>query len=263
VHLDEFFTGWKLVSIGQADATAYAKFRQGQEAANGTINRELETLIKLLHLSHEHGKLLQVPATKKWKLREADPRAGFVTREHFNSIHRHLAVELQVPALVGFTLGWRKREVLDLQRRQLDLQAGTLRLDPGKTKIREGRVAHLTPELKAALAAQADRVKELEREAGRIIPWLFPHLDGPYVGARMSDPRKAWARACKKAGLPGILVHDLRRSAVRNMEQAGVPRSVATKISGHKTEAVYRSYAIVSDADLASAATKLAAVAAQ
>jgi len=46
---------------------------------------------------------------------------------------------------------------------------------------------------------------------------------------------------------------------VRNMEQAGVPRSVAMKISGHKTENVYRRYAIVSDADLAAAAQKLAA----
>jgi integrase len=73
------------------------------------------------------------------------------------------------------------------------------------------------------------------------------------------DLRKAWASACRKAGRPGVLFHDLRRSAVRNMEQAGVPRSVATKITGHKTESVYRRYAIVSDADLAAAAQKLAA----
>ena len=54
---------------------------------------------------------------------------------------------------------------------------------------------------------------------------------------------------------------DLRRSAVRHMEQAGVPRSVAMKLTGHKTENVYRRYAIVSDADLDSAAQKLAAAA--
>jgi hypothetical protein len=47
---------------------------------------------------------------------------------------------------------------------------------------------------------------------------------------------------------------------VRNLERAGVPRSVAMKITGHKTEAVYRRYAIVSDADLAAAAEKLTAV---
>jgi len=52
-----------------------------------------------------------------------------------------LPLELQVAALVGYILGWRKREVLDLERRQLDLSTGTLRLDPGATKNREGRVA--------------------------------------------------------------------------------------------------------------------------
>ena len=256
-HLETFFTGRKLVSIGQAEATVYAKARLDEDAAAGTINRELATLSKMLHLAHEHGKLQRVPVIKK--LREADPRAGFETHEQFASILKHLPLELQAPSLVAFTLGWRKREVLALQRRQLDLQAGTLRLDHGKTKNREGRVAHFTPELKAALAAQVERLKELERKAGRIIAWIFPHLEGAHTGERILDPRKAWAEACKKAGLPGVLFHDLRRSAVRNMEQAGVPRSVAMKISGHKTENVYRRYAIVSDADLAAAAQKLAA----
>lgn len=37
----------------------------------------------------------------------------------------------------------------------------------------------------------------------------------------------------------------------------GVPRSVAMKITGHKTESVYRRYAIVSESDLADAARKL------
>jgi integrase len=57
----------------------------------------------------------------------------------------------------------------------------------------------------------------------------------------------------------GRLKHDFRRSAVRNLERSGVSRSVAMKITGHKTEAVYRRYAIVSDQDLKAASAKLAA----
>ena len=109
------------------------------------------------------------------------------------------------------------------------------------------------------LDAQVERVRALERKAERVIPWLFPHLDGAHAGERIQDPRKAWNAACVAAGHPGLLIHDLRRSAVRNMEQAGVPRSVAMKLTGHKTENVYRRYAIVSESDLQEAARRIAA----
>jgi hypothetical protein len=55
---------------------------------------------------------------------------------------------------------------------------------------------------------------------------------------------------CREAGVPGRYRHDSRCTAIRNMERRGVPRSVATKVTGHKTGSVYRHYAIVSNADL-------------
>jgi len=194
----------------------------------------------MLRLAFENGKL-QRPVIVK-KLREADPRAGFVTREQFATVRKQLPEELQVATAVAFTFGWRKREVFDLKKPQYDAKSGTLRLDPGKTKNREGRLIRLTPDLHAMLEAQAERVRALEKKLERVIV----------------DPRKAWAAACDAAGHPSLLMHDLRRSAVRNMEQAAVPRSVAMKLTGHKTEAVYRRYAIVSDADLAKAAERIA-----
>jgi hypothetical protein len=64
-----------------------------------------------------------------------------------------------------------------------------------------------------------------------------------------------------KGWLPGILLHDLRRSAVRNMERAGLSRSVAMKLTGHNPESVYHRYAITSDGDLREGVARLNAIA--
>ena len=47
---------------------------------------------------------------------------------------------------------------------------------------------------------------------------------------------------------------------MRNLERAGVPRSVAMKLVGYKTEPIYRRYAIVAERDLAEGVAKLAAL---
>jgi hypothetical protein len=73
--------------------------------------------------------------------------------------------------------------------------------------------------------------------------------------------RTAWKNACTAAGCPGKLIHDMRRSAVRTFERAGVPRSVAMSIVGHKTESIYRRYAIVDEAMQREAAERLNAFA--
>ena len=69
--------------------------------------------------------------------------------------------------------------------------------------------------------------------------------------------RKAWANACKNVGVSGLLFHDLRRTAVRNMIRAGIDKTVAKKISGHRTDAVFDRYNITSDEDLREAQGKL------
>jgi hypothetical protein len=57
----------------------------------------------------------------------------------------------------------------------------------------------LTPELRGVLEAQRDRIRDLERTTGQIVPWVFVHPDG----TRIKNFRYAWAEACRAADVPG------------------------------------------------------------
>jgi len=137
----------------------------------------------------------------------------------------------------------------------VDFKAGVVRLEPGTTKNDEGREFPFSalPALEAVLKEQRAWTDALERRLGRKVERVF-HRDSRPIKAY----RRAWVTACKKALLVGMIPHDLRRTAVRNLERAGVSRSVAMKLTGHKTEAVYRRYAIVSESDMREGAAKLA-----
>jgi integrase len=138
---------------------------------------------------------------------------------------------------------------------QVDWNGGFVRLEPGTTKSGEGRAFPITPAVRRILERRQEYTRRCERAQARIIPFVFHRKGRP-----AKSFKRTWAKARQQAGLPGLLFHDLRRSAVRNLERAGVSRSAAMKLTGHKTESVYRRYAIVPESDLREAGEKLSAL---
>ena len=85
-------------------------------------------------------------------------------------------------------------------------------------------------------------------------------LDCPHVfhdGGKKTRLSKAWKAACLNAGLSGLIIHDLRRCATRNLSRAGVSEVVAMKITGHKTPSMYRRYRIIDENELRDAQEKM------
>jgi integrase len=190
-------------------------------------------------------------------LREADPRRGFFERDEFEAVRAHLPAYARPAASFSYLTGWRLRsEILPLTWRQVDFRAGVVTLDPGTTKNREGRTFPLIPELRALLADQRATTDALQKRINAIVPWVFHRTEH---GRPLKGFTKSWRAACRAAGLPGRIPHDFRRTAVRNLERAGVPRSVAMAMVGHRTESIYRRYAIVDEAMLREGGAKLAA----
>jgi len=255
-HLRVPFGGVKAIDITADRVTAYTAARKAEQAANATVNRELSALRRMFRLGERAGKVAGRPYVAL--LREDNVRTRFFEPEQFAAVQARLPEDLRPAVEFAYLTGWRlKSEVLALQWWQVDFEAGMVRLEPGSTKNADGRVFPFAalPALAGLLRTQAERTRAIERASGSIIPWVFHRHGSP-----IQYFRRTWIRACRLAGLPGRLPHDFRRTAVRNLERAGVPRSVAMKLTGHKTESIYRRYAIVAEQDLKDGVAKLAAL---
>jgi integrase len=252
VHLRDFFgADSRARSITADRVTAYAARRLDGGAKPSTINYEMATLRRGFRLGLDTGRAMVQP--KISMLRTNNVRKGFFEKEQFEGVLRHLPDHLKPMVRVAYLTGWRKQELLSRQWRHVDLKYGWLRLEPGETKNGEGREFPFTAELRAILLAQHECVRELESASSQVVPWVFYLPDGRRIG----DFRKAWAKACRLAGVPGRLLHDFRRTAVRNLERAGVARSAAMRRTGHLTESIYQRYAITDSTMLQEAAAKL------
>lgn len=79
-------------------------------------------------------------------------------------------------------------------------------------------------------------------------------MDGRPIGVQAL--RYAWKRATRRAGVPGRLIHDLRRGAARDFIEAGVDRAAVKLLCGWETDSVFERYLIRNEANIARAVAK-------
>jgi integrase len=252
-RLGESLAGLRAADITTDKISAYQAAQKRAGYANATINREIAALKRAFRLAHRAGRITTVPHLDM--LQEDNVRKGFFEPDQLKTLLKHLPEYLHPVFRVAYMTGWRvKSELLTRQWRHVDFHQGWLRIEPGEDKNGAGRMFPFTTELREVLEKQQKVVRALERRLGRRVAWIFPAPDGGAITPYNQEWRAAW-KASKLVQIP----HDFRRTAVRNLERAGVPRSAAMAMVGHKTESMYRRYAIVEEGMLREAADKLTA----
>ena len=257
-HVRQFFGLDRAADITPDRVRAYQAHRLAEGAANGTVNREVTILSRMLSLAYNGGQLSRKPRFQM--LEENNIREGVLDHGSFLVLLDNLADYLKPLMEFLYLSGWRIGEAINLKWSDVDLEGKTVRLRIAHSKNKESRLLPLTGRLWELIQ---QRCKERRSDC----PYVF-HRDGKQI----KDCYDAWRSACIRAGLGrmelqangknkyvGPIPHDFRRCAVRNLDRAGVSQSVAMQITGHKTPSIYRRYRIVDERDLKEATEKLQA----
>lgn len=259
-HLRTCFGMDRVVDIGSKEVKGYQVQRKEEGASNATINREVACLGHMLSLAaySDPPKLSHKP---KFQMLEGENvREGFLDHGSFLTLLQNLPDYLNQIVEFLYYSGWRQGATRSLEWRAVDLEGKTARLRIASSKNKEPWIVPLAGRL-------WDIIRERLSERRLDCPYVF-HRDGRKIG----DFNKAWKTACKKSGLGGMEVqedgrkkyvgtipHDMRRCTARNLSRAGVPEQLAMKITGHKTNSMYRRYRIVDEDELREAQEKLQA----
>ena len=268
-HLTGFFGKDSLARNITADQIErYKTHRLAHKAKPATVNRELAFLRRGFRLAVRRGRLAVRPDFSL--LRENNARRGFITAKQMEVIRAHMPEDLRGMVTFLFYSGWRVGEALNLEWARVDRDIGVIRLETGETKSGEARTLPYgaLPELVAVIEAQHKDRDALQREHGVITPFVFFRERQRVIKHRAKkaspirqvlhiDFLEAWQKAVNAAGLPGRIPHDLRRSAARNMLQAGIPQRLAMDLGGWKTPSVFHRYGIVDESMLRDALAKL------
>jgi integrase len=245
--------------------SAYIKARKKQGMSNGTVNRELSVLQAMLRLGTKFtvagGKPMVtfLPAFPS-KLEEGDPRTNFIQDPQYEVLIAN-AKEPWLRAFVEccYAFGFRKSELLNLRKKNVDLLGRWIGLDGSGTKSGKARKVKMTSRV-------YDRLCECIRGKEET-DFVFTRPDG----SNIVDLRLDWYNLCVASKLGhwepatrkngekyekyvGLIIHDFRRSAIRNMKRRGISDTVAMKISGHTTRSVFDRYNITDETDLENAA---------
>jgi integrase len=238
-HVRSAFGNIRATTLAAEQVDEYIQSRLFHGAAKSSINR----VTQLLKQAYGLAELLP-PRIRR--LDESDNvRRGFFTEVEVRRVMANLSDELADFTLFAWLTGMRKGEIASL--RWEDSDGDCIRLRAEDAKNGTARLVPLEGEL-IQLIERRKTARQFKANGLTTMSVLIFHRTGEPI----REFRKSWATACRLAGVRRLF-HDLRRSACRNMVAAGVAQVTAMQLSGHKTDSMFRRYAIVAENDMRAA----------
>lgn len=235
-HLRPFFGPLKAATVGTRQISAYITKRKRGGAKNATINRELEILRRAFNLGFKAQPQLVLKPITFEKLPEDNIREGLLPHAQYLKLREGLPEPYKTFLVCGYHLGTRAGELLQIRWENVDFERKEIVIKRYTTKIKEPRILPIYGDMMAFLLT----VKASRDLLYPDCPWVFQRR-----GKRFIFTHKTWNSMVKELGAPGLHFHDLRRTAVTNMIEAGFSEKEAMTISGHRTDRMLRRYHIV------------------
>lgn len=230
-----YLSSWdkkKISSIKRADIEAlHAKV--GKEHGTYAANRMLSLLGVMFNKAIDWGWEGINPAQGIKKFKEIS-RERFLAGDELPRFFRALEEEnnktLAGFFMLGILTGARKSNLLSMQWKDINFAQATWRIP--ETKNGSSHLVPLSPE---AINLLQERSKLKEND------WVFPSATSK--SGHLEEPKSAWKRILKKAGLQDLRLHDLRRTLGSWQAATGANSYVIGKSLGHKTQQATAIYA--------------------
>lgn len=209
---------------------------RGEKIRPATVNMEVMILKVAINRAIRHGKLHSNQISRVKKLQENNVRQRLLNQEEFDTLLKNCDLHIKGPVMMGYYMGLRQSEIINLTWPEVDLKKGFIRLEAARTKTDTARSIPIHPKVKATL-------ESLPRGLHTDRVFLF---DGkPFVRFLHS-----WKTALKNAGIKDFVFHDLRHCALNNLRRAGNDFFQVMALSGHKTMSVFKRYNLVTEEEL-------------
>jgi integrase len=247
LHLRPAFGKVRVNGLTTALINNFVEQKRKLGRANASINRWLEGLHRAFTLGYKNRPRLVGEIPEIQMLDESgNVREGLLSHEDYVRLRDELPDHQRLVLVIGYHLGMRSGEILGLRWDQVDWETNLIRLEKRQTKSKQARKAPLYGELRSWL----EMAYAALGRGTTIVSWK---------GAKISETKRAWKAACIRAGVPGLYVHDLRRTAISNMiNGAKIPEKTAMMIAGHKTRSILDRYSIVVDRNIHDAGRSMA-----